>query len=111
MNACTFQPSVSRRRANASTLARTNGKFSSETLLDRGGANRDGAEGHGASDPRAGGVNGASSASCRSGEEVGRRLFEESKRLSERRFEGEERKRMTQEEAFARTCTFAVRAH
>lgn len=72
---------------------------------------RDGAGGHGASAPRAGGVDGEASASCRSGEEVGRRLFEESKRLNERRFEGEERKRMTQEEAFARTCTFAVRAH
>ena len=114
MHACTFQPSIPRRRANASTSTRTIRNFSSETLLDGGGgegARRDGAWGHGVSAPRVGRVNGSASAPCRSVEEVGRRLFEESKILSERRFEGEERKRMAQEEAFARTCTFVVRAH
>ncbi|CAM9582807.1 unnamed protein product, partial [Laminaria digitata] len=117
MHACTFQPSIPRRRgANASTLTRTViGNLSSETLLKGGGGggggpHRGGAGGHGGASASGaeGRVNGAAaSAPWRGVEGVGRRLFEESKRLSERRFEGEERKRMTQEEAFARTCTFA----
>ena len=37
------------------------------------------------------------------------RLFGETRRLEERRFEGQERKRMGEEEAYARTCTFEVR--
>lgn len=36
------------------------------------------------------------------------RLYEETGRLDERRFEGQERKRMWEEEVYARTCTFEV---
>lgn len=39
---------------------------------------------------------------------VTQRLFEETGRLDERRFEGQERKRMWEEEVYARTCTFEV---
>lgn len=39
---------------------------------------------------------------------VAQRLFEEAGRLDERRFEGQERKRMWEEEVYARTCTFEV---
>lgn len=39
---------------------------------------------------------------------VAQRLYDETKRLDERRFEGQERKRMAEEEVYARTCTFEV---
>lgn len=41
---------------------------------------------------------------------VAQRLYNETKRLAERRFEAQERKRMGAEEVYARTCTFEVRA-
>ncbi|CAM9292255.1 unnamed protein product, partial [Ectocarpus fasciculatus] len=37
---------------------------------------------------------------------VVQRLFDETRRLDERRFEGQERKKMAEEEEYARTCTF-----
>lgn len=43
------------------------------------------------------------------GTAVSQRLYDETKRLDERRFEGQERKRMGEEEIYARTCTFEVR--
>ncbi|CAN0023678.1 unnamed protein product, partial [Ectocarpus sp. 12 AP-2014] len=40
------------------------------------------------------------------GNNVVQRLFDETRRLDERRFEGQERKNMAAEEEYARTCTF-----
>ncbi|CAM9650181.1 unnamed protein product [Ectocarpus sp. 8 AP-2014] len=40
------------------------------------------------------------------GKNVVQRLFDETRRLDERRFEGQERKNMAAEEEYARTCTF-----
>lgn len=45
------------------------------------------------------------------GTAAAQRLFEETGRLDERRFEGQERKRMWEEEVYARTCTFEVTEH
>ncbi|CAB1110047.1 unnamed protein product [Ectocarpus sp. CCAP 1310/34] len=42
------------------------------------------------------------------GNNVMQRLFDETRRLDERRFEGQERKNMAAEEEYARTCTFQV---
>lgn len=104
MDGCTFQPNT--RRSSASSRAATVGSSALDPLLE--GDGRRGNDVFKLSPTRNRAREGAASQSAAM---VGKRLFEESKRLRERRFEGEERKRMGEEEAFERTCTFQVCAY
>lgn len=127
MDACTFQPNAKPQRGTPSSdIAACRADIAR-------GFPRSSAKTRGSSDCEADSVAGGSSAvasKCKTdsetrksrsnvcgsgsgggdivGGDVGKRLFEEHKRLKERRFEREERKRMQEEEAYARTCTFKV---
>lgn len=111
MDVCTFQPNTPRRHSSISSRS---GAVASLSLLSYavggGCGNEEGSTENSSKRPPAseGGGKGKDSDVSRSVGAVGLRLFEESKRLRERRFEGEERKRMGDEEAYARTCTFKV---
>ena len=95
---CTFQPSVLRRRSNAAR-SRASGTVRSSSYD---------APGEGGKRGSAVRSEGADPVGRESGLMSGRRLFEESKRLNERRSQEQERKRVWEEESFARSCTFQV---
>lgn len=113
MDACTFQPNVRRKsttsyrsdRPRAATVGSSHSKMISGSEHSRHSGQ--GEEGQGSSQHSAGRATRDHRRSSTS-VEVGQRLFLESRRLKERRFEGEERKRMAEEEAYARSCTFKV---
>lgn len=117
MDDCTFQPNAPRRRhPRPFNRSRTVESLTADhTLLlghtaggEGGSCGGSGVENSRRQTTSKGGGTGEDSDFSRGVEGVGRRLFEESKRLRERRFEGGERKRMAEEEAYARTCTFKV---
>lgn len=116
MNTCTFQPNIRRESTASHRSDRSCSATVGSSLVDKadgsggiqhsgGGEERQGSSQH--ETDRATSDRSGSSRSIG----VGQRLFLESKRLKERRFEGEERKRMAEEEAYARTCTFKVLWH
>lgn len=135
MNACTFRPNVPQHAVAAGAATRvadTIGSESCATPQPKGGSHS-GEDGAGSGDVGGGdgdgggaGGGGVSSFGCRlpgadskgsagpssqrslDGTAAAQRLFEETGRLGERRFEGQERKRMWEEEVYARTCTFEV---
>lgn len=112
MEACTFQPNAWRRRPNApSGYANTVGNPSLDREGDRSGVGEDAGGGSSAEEPQGEHATGRAGTGAGGPRRIGaacQRLFEESKRLKERRFEAEERKRMWEEESYARTCTFKV---
>lgn len=125
MGACTFQPNCRCRSPPSTPLNKSGtGPVASSRTDNGGGGGIDAGDeevGQGEEARRGEGTEGfrrnksstrrKDRSASRDSIEIGHRLFMESKRLNERKFEGKERKRMAEEEAYARSCTFKVASH
>lgn len=109
LKACTFQPNARRRRPNTPSCASTSeGWHPNSRRIGDDGVGVDVGGSSVVVDSKIEEIS-QICASSRASAQTGLRLFEESKRLRERRFERTERKNMAEEEIYARTCTFQVR--